>query len=172
MNAPRPCGARVGLVYTEGMNERTLAPEQQMRSLRIIWTALLASPLLLMGVFHFVRTTSAEPGQNREVLVPMLAISCVLAVVAPVAGRFVEAAMLRGAGSQEEPPRPVAVLTGATLVRSAMGEGVAVHSAVTYFITGSPWVFVPFVLGLATVLWARPTYERLEDFHRQLGRGF
>ncbi len=149
-----------------------MAPEQHLRSLRLVWTALLVGPLLAMGVFHFLVTTSDELGRNSGVLVPMLALSCVLAVVAPVAGRFVEGAMLRGARAQEEPPKPAVLLTSATVVRSAMGEAAALHSAVTYLLTGSPWLLVPFALGLATVVWARPTYERLEDFHRQLGGRF
>lgn len=149
-----------------------MAPEQHMRSLRLIWTALLVGPLLLMGVFQFLLTTSDELGNNSGVLVPMLAISCVMAVVAPVAGRFVEGAMLRGARGQEEPPKPAVIFSAATVVRSAMGEAAALHSAITYLLTGSPWLLVPFALGLATVVWARPTYERLEDFHRQLGGQF
>jgi hypothetical protein len=151
----------------------SLDPEQQLRTIRIIWTALFVSPLLLMGVMHFVRSSSDTPSEgSAQLLMPLLACNLVLAVVAPLAGRVVEMTHVRNARAQQSPPNPLTLLTMVTILRAALGEGAALFAAVTYFLTGSPLTFVPFGIALAAMLWARPTDERVDSFQRELGGHF
>jgi hypothetical protein len=150
-----------------------LDPAQQLRTIRIVWTALFLSPMVVMAVMHYVRAASnasregSSPGP--EMLVPLLAICCVMALMAPVAGRFVEAAQLRAAREQQPPPPTLTVLTMLTILRTAIGEGAALFAAVTYFLTGSPLTYPPFTFALLAMLWVRPTDERVDTIQRELG---
>lgn len=161
------------MFYKREMDDETtpLPLEQQVKALRIIWTALLLGPVLMMGVFHFVRTQPGAPALEAGLLVPFLGVSCILSVMGPLAGRFVEAAQLRAAREQRPPPRPQALLTTLTVLRCALGEGPALFAAITYFLTGSPWAFVPFGLALAAIVWVRPSNERVDAVLRELGEG-
>jgi hypothetical protein len=150
-------------------------PEQQMRIIRLIWTVLFISPLILMGVMHVVRASQAEapsPENAAGMTVPLIAICFVMAVVAPLIGRFLEATTLRNARTQQPPPQPVALLTTLTIARTALGEGPGLFAGVAYFLTGSPLVLVPLGLSLVAMLWVRPTDERLDAIRHELGGTF
>lgn len=148
----------------------TLPLEQQVKTLRILWTALLMGPVIMMGVFHFLRAQpGAAPPLEGDALKVLLGMCGAVAVVAPLAGRVMEAVQLNGARQQRPAPQPGALLTTLTVLRAALGEGAALFAAVTWFLTASPWAYVLFALALCAILWVRPSDERVANVLQELG---
>ncbi|HLL53742.1 MAG TPA: hypothetical protein VK447_09365 [Myxococcaceae bacterium] len=135
------------------------SPEQQLRSLKIIWAAMLASPCMALGVFHFIRSSSPQPMAN-ESMFPLVVIACVMAFVMPITGRFVAKAVVNGARSQNPVPHPAQVFMTSTIIAVALCEGPALLAAVAYFITGNRLALVGFAIAIGALITLRPTDER------------
>jgi len=133
--------------------------DQLFRTLRIIFIALVLGQLLFLGVVLYLRGSGYE-AESPEMVVSFRYVVLILGTVVIAASHFFYRLQLtRGRAESDLSARLGAYYT-ATIVRSAMHEGVTLLSLVAVLVTGEPFFIWCAVVVILLLLAMFPSRER------------
>lgn len=146
--------------------------EKSLMTLKIIWTAILASLAVYLVVGRLVVPSLPAP-VDRQVYGTLRLVLYALALVTLASSRIVRKLILgarRNRASDEQSPTPAVISRyfGAVIASLAMSESVGIYGLVLYLL-GKDTADFYLLLGLsaAAVIYYRPRREELDGLFQQ-----